>query len=65
MSPSPDKKGFEVPMTKSEVAIVDELATQRGFKSRAQYIRSLIEKDAQELGVEVRFEHNWGGNRKG
>jgi hypothetical protein len=50
-------------MTDDERNAVKKLAKQLGFKSAADYIRTLIETDADKNGVELKFSAKWGGSR--
>jgi Arc/MetJ-type ribon-helix-helix transcriptional regulator len=63
MPRSKDTRGINVTMTDEERDTVKTLAKQLGFKSAADYIRSLIEADASKNEVELKFSAKWGGSR--
>jgi len=52
-------------MTADEMKVLDSVARMRGFRTRAAYIRELIEQDARDAGVELEFSTTWGGWRGG
>ncbi len=59
-----DKTAMSILMTKDEISAVNELARSAGFKITADYIRSLISRDAEVRGKSIQFDVDRGGNRR-
>lgn len=59
------QRSMRIVMTADELAALDSVARLRGFRTRAAYIRSLIEQDARKAGVDLEFSTTWGGWRGG
>lgn len=59
------KAHIHLELTTDEMAVVNDLAQLKGFRSRTAYVRSLIERDAEEAGVPLTLASKWGGWRGG
>ena len=63
----PRKKGqtaLSIPMSKDEVDNVHRLAKRRSYSITAEYVRSLIEADAEAHGIPFKFDIDRGGYRR-
>ena len=56
---------IRIVMTAEEMEALNQLAQLRGFKSRAAYVKDLIETDAADADVPLKFSGTWGGWRGG